>query len=121
MYQLLQLQLTVTINVIEITGSRKSVAISTAKNLADNTVNNNLFLADFQVLSDLFTTNSTDSYTIPIQFSTDGGSNWNPGGQNMASINYNNGDINRHGCDMQKQHIYTASSFPITNPSCFAS
>lgn len=59
----------------EITNSRKEYTISSAKNLAAM-INDDLFDVITQSMSALRTTNSTDDYTMVVQYSGDDGATW---------------------------------------------
>lgn len=58
-----------------LTNSTRSYPVNSAKNLAAM-VNADLFYADSIVMSALRTTASTDAFTLKLQYSVDGGTNW---------------------------------------------
>ena len=60
-----------------VTGSTRTFQIATAKNVAPVANTDDTVLASiWQAISFLVTTNSTDTYTVEIEASTDGGSTW---------------------------------------------
>lgn len=64
-------------SVFEITGSRRSVPISTVKNVTKaNATNDIIAFTGASHISALITTNTTDATSIDLQYSTNGGSTW---------------------------------------------
>lgn len=64
-------------SVFEITGSRRSVQLSTAKNVTKaNATNDIIAFTGAAHISALITSATTDACSIDIQYSTNGGSSW---------------------------------------------
>lgn len=82
--------------VIEVTGSRRSLSVNSIKNVTPVANNDLGLIVVYGGFSCMVATNSTDTYVIKLQYSSDGGSTWNgldqcsniPATQNGKSVHW---------------------------------